>query len=103
MTEQMVRYWRNNEDNSRNMPKEKCAMRRSTRWPQIEDNVAEWVSEQKQDGYITQNKIRAYALKWAKVHKSMDFKATSGWISRFMNGKNLVIWQKKAMVVPLYN
>ena len=42
VTEKMVRYWRKNEDNLRNMPEEKCAMRRgSTRWPQLEDHVAE--------------------------------------------------------------
>ena len=67
VTEKMVRDWRNNEDNLRSMPKEKYAMRRGcTRWPQLEDYVAEWVSELRQDVYIaTQNKIRVYALKWA--------------------------------------
>ena len=69
--------------------------RRSTRWPQLEERVAEWESELRQDGYIvTQNKIRAYALRWAKAHKIKDFRATSGWCSRFMNRKNLVIQQK---------
>ena len=65
MTEKIVRDWRKNEDNLRNMPEEKCTMRRgSTHWPQLEDHVAEWVSGLRQDGYIvTQNKIRAYALK----------------------------------------
>ena len=38
VTEKMVRDWRKNEDNVRNMPKEKCAMRRgSTGWPQLEE------------------------------------------------------------------
>ena len=77
----------------RNMPKQKCALRRgSTRWPR-------WVLELRQDGYIvTQNKIRSYALKWAKANQdeSKDFKATVGWCNRFMNRKNLVIRQKKS-------
>ena len=70
VTEKMVRDWRKNEDNLRNMPEEKCAMRRGcTRWPQL-DHVAEWISELRQDGYIvTRNAIRAYAFKWGKAHK----------------------------------
>ena len=105
VTEKIVRDWRRNEDNLRNMPKEKCAMRRgSTRWPQLEDYVAEWVFELRQDGYIvTRNKIRTYALKWAQAHELKDFKATSGWCSRFMNRKNLSIRQRKVMVVLLHN
>ena len=85
VTEKMVREWRKNEDNL-------CAMRRgSTCWPQLEDHVAECVSDLRQDGYIVaQNMIRAYALTWAKAHKIKDFKAISGWCSRFMNGRNLV-------------
>ena len=46
VTEKIVRNWRKNEDYVRNMPKEKCAMRRgSTHWPQLEDHVAEWLFE----------------------------------------------------------
>ena len=87
MTKKMVRDWRKNKDNLRSMPKEKCAMRvGSTRRPQLEEHVAEWVSEQRKDAYIaTRNKIRAYALRWAKVHEIKDLKATSGWCSRFIN------------------
>ena len=78
MTEKTVRDWGRNEDNLRNMPNEKCAMiRGSTRWPQLEDQVAELVSELRQDGYIaTRNKIRTYALKWAKSHEIKDLNAT---------------------------
>ena len=96
VTEKMVRDWRMNEDNLRNMSKEKCAMRRgSTHWPQLEDHVAECLSELRQDGYIvTQNMIRAYALQLARDHKFEDFKATSGWCSCFMNRRNLVIRHK---------
>ena len=96
VTEKVVRDWRKNEDNVRNMPEETCAMRRgSTHWSQLEEHVAEWVSGLRQDGYIvTQHKIRAYVLRWAKAHNIKDLRATSGWCSRFMNRKNLVIWQK---------
>ncbi len=80
------------------MPNMKCAMRRgSVPWPELEDNVAKWIVDLKQDGYVvTQNKIRLYALKWANDNqdRSKDFKATVGWCNLFMNRNNLVIWQK---------
>ena len=98
VTEKMVREWRKKEDDIREMPKNKCAMRRGiTRWSKLEDNVAEWVLQQRQHGYIvTRNKIRSHALKWAKANneESKDFKATKGWCSRFMNRRNLVIREK---------
>ena len=94
VTEKMVREWRKKEDDIRQMSKNKCAMRRGiTHWPKLEDDVAEWVTQQRQDGYIvTRNKIRSYALKWAKSNKeeSKDLKATVGWCNWFMNRTNLV-------------
>ena len=71
VTEKMVREWRKKEDDIGQMPKNKCAMRRGiTHWPKLENDVAEWVTQQRQDGYIvTKNKIRSYALKWAKSNK----------------------------------
>ena len=53
------------------MPKEKFAKKRGcSRWPELEDHGAEWVSELRQYGYIVaRNKTRAYALKWTKPKK----------------------------------
>ena len=78
-------------------------MRRgSTRWPQLEEHVAEWVSKLRQGGYIaTRIKIRAYVLRWAKANEIKNFKATLGCCSRFMNKKNLVIQQKKKITQNL--
>jgi hypothetical protein len=66
-------------------------------WPDLENNVAEWIQEQRQDcNFVTRNMMRAYAMKWAWANpeQSKEFKATKGWYSRFMN-INLVIGQKK--------
>lgn len=42
VTEKMVRNWRKTEDVLRKMPKKKCSMRRGiTRWPDLENHVAE--------------------------------------------------------------
>ena len=51
--------------------------------------------------YSNTNKIRAYALKWAKAHKIKYFKETSGGCSHFMNIKNLAIRQKTQIVQKL--
>ena len=76
----------------------KCAMRRGIAcWPELENNVAEWLEEQRQNCHVvTRNMIRAYALKWAWANpeQGKEFKATVGWCNRFMNRKHLVIRQK---------
>jgi predicted methyltransferase len=45
----------------------KCSMRRGIAgWPDLENNVAEWVQVQRQDcNTVIRNMIRAYAMKWA--------------------------------------
>ena len=103
VTEKMVRDWRMNEDDLKGMLKEKCAMRRgSLRWPQLEDRVVEWVSVLRQHGYIIiRNKVKAYALNLDKPHGFKDSRATSGWCSRFMNRKNLVMRKKPQITLRL--
>jgi hypothetical protein len=98
ITEKMVREWRKNEDGIKRMPMEKFSMRRGIAcWPDLENNVAEWVQEERQDcNIVTKNMIRVYALKWARANaeRSKEFKATMSWCNRFMNRKNLVMQQK---------
>jgi len=71
VTEKMVRDSRKNEDILKKMPRKKCATRTGiTRWPELENYIAEWVLEQRQSGYIiTRNMIRAHALKWSKLNQ----------------------------------
>ncbi|GAB1599650.1 hypothetical protein Ahia01_000242400 [Argonauta hians] len=98
VTEKMVREWRKKEDDLRKIPQNKCKMRKgSTPWPKLENEIAEWVSRQRQEGYVvTRNKIRSYALNWTKSNKddSKDFKATPGWCNGFLNRNNLLIRSK---------
>ena len=63
VNEKLVRDWRRNVDKLQSMPRKKCADRgKKCYWPALEDEVAKWVTEQRQDGYIvTRNLIRLHA------------------------------------------
>jgi hypothetical protein len=53
-------------------------------WPDLENNVAECVQEQRQDcNNGTRNMIMAYALKCVRANpeQSKEFKPTIGWCS----------------------
>ena len=53
VNEKLVRDWRQNVDKLQSMPRKKCADRgKKCYWPALEDEVAKWVTEQRQDGYI---------------------------------------------------
>ena len=95
ITEKMARDWRKNEDTIKKMPMKKCSMRRGIAcWPDLENNVAGWVEEQRQNCYVvTRNMMRVYALKGARANpeQGKEFKATVGWCDRFLNRTTLVI------------
>ncbi|GFX26327.1 hypothetical protein TNCV_949251 [Trichonephila clavipes] len=57
-----------NEMTTINMPKKKCALRKgATKWPILEESVANWVIENRQNGLIvTRNSVCLFALKWSK-------------------------------------
>ncbi|GFY36837.1 hypothetical protein TNCV_2567991 [Trichonephila clavipes] len=50
------------------MPKKKCALRKvATKWPILEESVANRVLENRLNGLIvTRNSVRLFALKWSK-------------------------------------
>ena len=53
VNEKLVRDWRRNVDKLQSMPHKKCADRgKKCYWPALEDEVAKWVTEQRQDRYI---------------------------------------------------
>ncbi|GFS75306.1 pogo transposable element with KRAB domain [Trichonephila clavipes] len=80
------------------MPKKKCALRKGvTKWPILEESIANWVLENHQNGLIvTRNSVRLFALRWSKknANESKNFKATFSWCSRFMARNNLVLREK---------
>ncbi|GFS64056.1 HTH CENPB-type domain-containing protein [Trichonephila clavipes] len=78
-----------------NIPKKKCALRKGvTKWPILEESIAYWVLENRQNGLIvTINSVRLFALKWSKKNANDRnfFKATC---NRFMARNNLVLREK---------
>ncbi|KFD45194.1 hypothetical protein M513_13929 [Trichuris suis] len=113
VTEKMVRDWRRNENALKTIPRSKCAMRsgapfwpelETPSWPELENYLEEWVKEQRQNGYVvTRGGLKAQAIRWAKLNEPLcrNFKATSGWCSRFMKRKDLVLRQKTKIAQKL--
>ena len=81
----LVRDWRRNVDKLQSMPHKKCADRRKKcYWPALEDEVAKWVTEQRQDGYIvTRNLIRLHAQVLARKRNVANFSGRNSWCTRF--------------------
>ncbi|GFV04450.1 HTH CENPB-type domain-containing protein [Trichonephila clavipes] len=66
--ESSMMEWEKNEMTIINMPKKKCALRKGvTKWPILEESVANWVLENRLNGLIvTRNCVRLFVLKWSK-------------------------------------
>ncbi|KFD47118.1 hypothetical protein M513_12028 [Trichuris suis] len=98
VTQKMVIDWRNREEALKRIPKKKCARRSGiAHWPELENYLAEWVRQQRQNSrIIRRTDVRDQAMKWARFnqHVSSGFTATTGWRSRFMKSKDLVMRQR---------
>ncbi|GFV75595.1 putative transposable element [Trichonephila clavipes] len=92
------------------MAKKKCALRKGvTKWPILEESVANWVLENRQNELIvTRNSVRLFALKWSKknANENKNFKATFScgvanlcdeahfWLNGYVNKQNCRIWSE---------
>ena len=94
--EKLVRDWRRKIDNIKSLRKTKCADRgRKCQWPELEKKVVEWVEENRKSGLaVTRNLIRLHAKKTAQQMNIDNFLVSSGWCTRFMKRKKLVLHQK---------
>ena len=94
--EKLVRDWRRKIDNIKSLPKTKCADRgRKCQWPELEKKVVEWVEENRKSGLaVTRNLIRLHAKKTTQQMNINNFLVSSGWCTRFMKRKKLVLRQK---------
>lgn len=103
VNEKLVRDWKKNAKKIAELPRNKCASRGKTcQWPELESELATWVKEQRQYGYmVTRNMIRLRALSIAKKEQIADFKGTAGWCSRFLNRHDLVLRQKTKIAQKL--
>ena len=94
--EKLVRDWRKKIDNIKSLPKTKCADHgRKCQWPELEKKVVEWVEENRKSGLaVTRNLIRLHAKKTAQQMNIDNFLVSSGWCTRFMKRKKLMLRQK---------
>lgn len=100
-----LRQWSKKENQLMEMPKNKCAMRKSeVHWPKMEEHIINLVAKMRKDGYVvTRNFIRDEAIKWSFNNREMsvNFKASINWVSRFMKRHNLVLRLKTKIAQKL--
>ncbi|KAG7166071.1 Pogo transposable element-like 12, partial [Homarus americanus] len=96
VSEKSVRDWKKLSAQLKLLPKNKCANRgKCSKWPQLEVEVAKYVSENRQNGYgVSRGSIRIFALKLARKLGITDFKASHGWCTRFMKRNDFVLRRK---------
>lgn len=90
INEPMVRKWRKEDDDLRQVTKTKQSFRGNrARWPQSEDNTEQWVIEQRTAGRsVSSVSIRRKATVVARDMKINDFQGGPSRCFRFMNRRN---------------
>lgn len=93
INESMVRKWRKQEDDLRQVKKTTQGFRgNKARWPQLEDKLEQWVIEQRAAGRsVSTVSIRLKATALARDMNINDFRGGPSWCFRFMKRRNLSI------------
>lgn len=93
INESMVRKWRKQEDDLRQVKKTTQSFRgNKARWPQLEDKIEQWVIEQRAAGRsVSTVTIRLKATALARDMNINDFRGAPSWCFRFMKRRNLSI------------
>ncbi|XP_013880698.1 uncharacterized protein LOC106529748 [Austrofundulus limnaeus] len=93
INESMVRKWRKQEDELRQVKKTKQSFRgNKARWPQLEDKLKQWVVEQRAASRsVSTITIRLKATALARELNINDFRGGPSWCFRFMKRRNLSI------------
>ncbi|KAK6299839.1 hypothetical protein J4Q44_G00298720 [Coregonus suidteri] len=93
INESMVRKWRKQEDDLRQVNKTKQSFRgNKARWPQLEDKLEQWVVEQRAASRsVSTVTIRMKATALARDMIIDEFRGGPSWCFRFMEIRNLSI------------
>ncbi|KAK6320151.1 hypothetical protein J4Q44_G00092580 [Coregonus suidteri] len=93
INESMVRKWRKQEDDLRQVKKTKQSFRgNKARWPQLEDKLEQWVVEQRAASRsVSTVTIRMKATALARDMTIDEFRGGPSWCFRFMKRRNLSI------------
>ena len=93
IAESNVRRWRADKENLNEAPKQQKARRgKSAKWPEMEEELLNWVKEKRQEGCaISTTSLRLKAKTIAKAAGNEEFKASQGWAYRFMGRHGLSV------------
>lgn len=93
INESMVRKWRKQKDDLKQVKKTKRSFRgNKARWPQLEDKIEQWVIEQRTAGRsVSTVSIRLKATAVARDMQINDFRGGHSWCFCFMKRHNLSI------------
>ncbi|KAL6468461.1 hypothetical protein MHYP_G00219850, partial [Metynnis hypsauchen] len=93
VNESMVRKWRKQENELRQVKKSRQSFRgNNARWPQLEDQLEQWISEQRTAGRsVSTVTIRLKATTIAQEMKLEKFTGGPSWCFRFMKRRHLSI------------
>lgn len=93
INESMVRKWRKQENELRQVKKTKQSFRgNKSRWPQLEDQLEQWIIEQRTAGRsVSTVTIRLKATTIAQDMKIEHFQGGPSWCFRFMKRRHLSI------------
>lgn len=93
INESMVRKWRKQENELRQVRKTQKSFRgNKARWPQLEDKLEQWVMEQRAAcRSVSTITIRLKAITMAQDMEINDFRGGPSWCFRFMRRHNLSI------------
>lgn len=105
INESMVRKWRKQKDDLKQVKKTKRSFRgNKARWPQLEDKIEQWVIEQRTAGRsVSTVSIRLKATAVARDMQINDFRGGHSWCFRFMKRHNLSIRTRTTVSQQLPN
>lgn len=102
VTDFNVRYWRKQKLALQNTNKSRKSFRgpKTGRFPQLEDELLEFVLALRRDGYGVSNEMlhfKARELATAQGISRTDLKVSRGWITRFMKRKGLSLRRQTSL------
>jgi hypothetical protein len=100
--ESSVLYWRKQKEALRNTKSDTRAFRgrKAGKYPALEDELLTYFEELRNNGIaVTHDMLELRARDLAKYHKISDneFKASRGWLRRFMKRKDLSLRRRKTL------
>ncbi len=104
-TEKMIRSWRQQEEKLKTVSGSKHNLRgRHAKWPELEDELCSWVTDQRSQGITVSTKMIIFQAKQIAAEQNHeDFTGHATWCFRFMKRKNLVMRTRTKLAQKMPN